>query len=46
MTYEDAQRAFDNEGPEDYEYHERTDQDRADEAENEALRRQDREEDR
>jgi hypothetical protein len=39
MSYEDAQRARDNQGPEDYEYHPVTREQRQQEAEDEAARR-------
>ena len=44
MTYEDAQRAYDNEEPEDYAWHPLTDDEKGEMAENEANRRAEREE--
>ena len=39
VSYDQAQRAYDNEGPEDYEFRPITDEERGEEAENQANQR-------
>lgn len=41
VSFDQAQRAYDNEGPEDYEFRPLNDEERGEEAENQAARRDD-----